>query len=196
MIRMGRKYLNDVFFRNGMDRIDNEWPSQMENYRKVIKQYTWIDGYPGLTYDVLALLDDLGTEHAHPALLYAMSSTSGDSLLASVERPDGTLAALSPANRAMLLAGRLRLTQKQTEALLAWHKATRGSCQQRKTCRADEHFEALVPQASGNMFVMGWSSLDLRGLCSSCEDAGLRIVEERGGLIWGELPTYFGLSGW
>lgn len=95
MIRMGRKYIIDSFFRNGMDRIDHDYPANLDKYRG-LEEPSHIDDNSDVVFQVVNLLEELGQEYIHPSALYIACQSDIDVICGGIEANDTTYAILTP----------------------------------------------------------------------------------------------------
>lgn len=134
MLRMGRKYMIDAFFKYGMDRIDFEFPATLKEYRERPRNYTQIDAYDGLEFDVLNLLEELTPEHTNAVAYFRAAGMSVNTIHKGAIRPDGTRAVLSIANKEKVLVGRIKAMNAHMKGYSAWYRDAQNLCNNRQKC--------------------------------------------------------------
>lgn len=201
IIRMGRKYMIDEFLRLGMDRINYECPSTLEEFRTQRQSFTQFDGYRGLDIDIVNFLEEMGPDYRNPIAYYMVAYVNINRIVEGQNREDGSRADLLPYVKIRVLAGRARLLQTQIRALCVWDEAIKGVCNDRDHCKSREAFLDMVTtediEASEELLV-GWQGVmnEDYHLCDPCDLAGRLTFERCGPPMWAELPSYFDLPGW
>lgn len=199
MIRMGRKYIIDTFFKYGMDRIDFEFPATLKEYRERPRHYTQIDAYDGLEFDVLNFLEEISLEHTHPAAYFRVACMSVDQIHKGTIRPNGTRAVLSLRNKEKVFVGRIKAMDGHMKAYSIWCQTGQVlSDHNRRTCGLQRAILHIFMQDFSEYAHLcdEWPSQISKdfNLCNSCTEFGKEMFDMLAPVLWEQLPFFFGLQ--
>ncbi|KAF8216745.1 hypothetical protein K438DRAFT_1747926 [Mycena galopus ATCC 62051] len=209
LIRLGRKYDFKDLFDSAVRRLTFEYPTTLEKFDAVAKVFKTIEMYPGLGFDIIALASENNILSVLPSAYYcAASAFSSADLFRGIQRSDGTMAFLPPADLARCVSAREKLLAKQFQPgyTLEWARTwdpaycTHAECRTiRQTLLSDYMDDGKIGalELSGSPIIMLndsiRSSLRLCFLCATYRDKCIAAGRKK---IWEELPGFFDLPPW
>ncbi|KAK7008224.1 BTB domain-containing protein [Favolaschia claudopus] len=210
LLRLGRKYDFKDFFDSAVGRLVYEFPSTLELLDKLEFDYTLIDWYEGMIFDVIALAQDNKIMTVLPcAYINAIEYYSTEQLFNGVENQNGTQSRLPLSDSSKCVAAHIKLLNQQFQPgytfgwVVDWKFAR---CTDSAKCR---ELRASVPSMLANnrrrprlALTLRWDPwkwtdanerLKFCKVCSRHLEASFKAGREK---MWEELPGFFDLAPW
>ncbi|KAF7362240.1 BTB domain-containing protein [Mycena venus] len=213
-IRIGRKYEFKDLFNIAVERLAFENPTTLEEYVTLsdivkaagnpdpsfVHTTTRIVHYPGIHYDMLALARENNLLEVLPCAYYRIARMSMVTLFQEIQRPDGTVCALSSLDRTTCTLGHERILQAQWKPgnslgwLMRWIPAA--DCTDVSSCQRNREslLNKIVLSAEVHSFIT--VSYIKALFCTACGDLVKAAVTAGRAKMWEDLPSYFDLPPW
>ncbi|KAJ6519068.1 hypothetical protein C8R45DRAFT_1085126 [Mycena sanguinolenta] len=164
-------------------RITSEFPATFEEYEAKSGDFQTISYYPGLEFDLLVLADENNLWSVLPSVYYYVVKTNslGD-LFQSIEKDDGTTAALPPIHLRTCVIAREKLLLKQFEPDY--------TCRRLRETLTWEFCSILAG------FVPPDSIARFCKLCAACDKHAMEAMMAGRKNLWQHLPNVFDLPPW
>ncbi|KAJ7650001.1 hypothetical protein FB45DRAFT_997174 [Roridomyces roridus] len=205
-IRLGRKYDLKNILAAVVERLTYENPSTLEEYDRLIGPSggyfpTKFEFYRGAFLDVLTLARENNLFGVLPCAYWRATFYTQAELFDGVQRPDGTLATLSPADIRLCILARIQMQKNQwDEGHSCGWLWTGGSerCKHNDSCGKSRTrlSQELVLKGEVRVFPQIDWMLERSKVCDACkEDGRIKLAEGRR-KMWELLPSFFELPPW
>ncbi|KAK7025109.1 BTB domain-containing protein [Favolaschia claudopus] len=208
LLRLGRKYDFKDFFDSAVGRLVYEFPSTLELLDKLDFDYTVIDWYDGMIFDVIALAQENKIMTVLPcACINAIEFYSTEQLFNGVENQNGTQSRLPSSDLSKYVTAKIKLLNQQFQPgyTFGWVVDPKFSrCTDSAKCK---ELRANVPKLLADTtwkfrFAPRWNLWKWRVANKNskfCKVCGPHVEESfKAGRekMWEELPGFFDLPPW
>ncbi|KAJ6581624.1 hypothetical protein B0H19DRAFT_1116050 [Mycena capillaripes] len=199
LIRLGRKYDFRKLLDAAVELVMCENPATLEGYQAPNRAKSIIY-YPGIEFDMLALVRENNIQSALPCAYYRVVKTySQKQLFDGVARTDGTLATLAAVDLRQCNLSREKLITKQLQpgytlgCVLKWDYNDDCTASQKCTKMRDK---ALRRSLESFMVRALYEQTVGDGYCSACKARIQELVAAGLRKTWEDLPDFFDLPSW
>ncbi|KAF7356410.1 BTB domain-containing protein [Mycena venus] len=197
-IRLGRKYDFKDLFNSAVARLTSDCPATLEEYDVVQTEFKTIEEHSDIMLDLITLASQNNIMSILPcAYYYALQDYSLAELFDGVQKSDGTVASLSPADlrRCVIAKEKLLAKQLQPGYTLGWaRKWEFDDCTSHPRCRVLR--EAILIRQSDDAAIHALTPLSWFRRLSFCATCALHVADSvKAGRkkMWDELPGFFDL---
>ncbi|KDR71583.1 hypothetical protein GALMADRAFT_143845 [Galerina marginata CBS 339.88] len=210
MLRLGNKYDFEELRDHALARIKLELPSKLSDWDALFQVEPEVPGEfftAGIEFDLVNIAEELGIRSILPMAYHlCIRDQTLDAIFNGCKRPDGTLAELSPSTRYILLRGKGALVRATLDETFIWIMNNEfipsGTCFSPVDCEKarvtilEESIRSLYQTIACALDIWDERLTETSALCAMCQNAAQSAHQEGREIIWGALPSYFGLPGW
>ncbi|KAK7025079.1 BTB domain-containing protein [Favolaschia claudopus] len=204
LLRMGRKYDFRDLFSSAVKRLTSEFPSSFEEYERIespVHGYTTMQYQAGIEFDIIALAKENNIMTVLPTVCFQVASRiPTPALCEGIQRPDGTIARLSPEYLTRCVAAREKLLRQQFQPghTFGWARkwpfapcSTANHCRKLRSSLQDNLIDTVIIGAFGQV-----SDLEDLKFCRTCREHIAESMAEGRKKMWELLPGFFNLPSW